>query len=81
MLGSGRGVVILGAAVLAAAASAKPARAGDEVFDARGLKQGRPAFNPLPFEYVDPLNGNLLLVFTDLTLPGNAGFDLKIQRT
>ena len=35
----------------------------------------------LPFEHIDPLNGNLLLAYTDLSLPGNAGFDLKIQRT
>lgn len=27
------------------------------------------------------MTGNLLLTFTDLVLPGNAGFDLKIQRT
>jgi hypothetical protein len=55
--------------------------AGDEVFDARGINPHRPFFSQLPYEHIDPLNGNLLLVFTDLSLPGNAGFDLKIQRS
>jgi hypothetical protein len=31
-------------------------------------------------EHIDPMTGNLPLTFTDLVLPGNAGFDLKIQR-
>ncbi len=57
-----------------------PARA-HEVFDASGFKANRPYESMLPFEHVDPLTGNLLLTFTDLTLPGNAGFDLRIQRT
>jgi uncharacterized repeat protein (TIGR01451 family) len=56
-------------------------RAGDEVFDARGMNPNRPFFSQLPYEQIDPLNGNLLLLFTDLSLPGNAGFDLKIQRS
>jgi Domain of unknown function (DUF6531) len=53
----------------------------DRVFDARGFDPHRPFFSQLPFEHIDPLTGNLLLTFTDLVLPGNAGFDVKIQRT
>jgi hypothetical protein len=34
----------------------------------------------LPFEQVDPLSGNLVVTATDLVLPGNAGFDLRVQR-
>jgi hypothetical protein len=55
--------------------------AANEIFDARGFNPNRPSSTQLPFEHIDPLTGNLLLVFTDLTLPGNAGFDLAIQRT
>jgi len=38
-------------------------------------------FGQLPFENVDMLNGNLLLTFTDLTLPGDAGMDLRVVRS
>ena len=50
-------------------------------FDARGFSEHREAGSLLPFEHIDPFTGNLLLTFTDLRLPGNAGFDLVIQRT
>jgi YD repeat-containing protein len=53
----------------------------NEIFDARGFNPNRSSSTQLPFEHIDPLTGNLLLVFTDLRLPGNAGFDLVIQRT
>jgi hypothetical protein len=51
------------------------------VFDDRGFSPNRDYFSQLPYEHIDPMTGNLLLTFTDLVLPGNAGFDLKIQRT
>jgi hypothetical protein len=70
------------AALLLVLALAFPDALGaNEVFDARGFSPNRPTSTHLPFEHVDPLTGNLLLVFTDLALPGNAGFDLVIQRT
>jgi YD repeat-containing protein len=71
--------VRLWAGFLIAAASA--ARAADPVIDNRGFAQNREMVSELPFEHVDPMTGNLLLTFTDLVLPGNAGFDLRIQRT
>jgi YD repeat-containing protein len=52
-----------------------------QVFDDRGFNRNRDFFSQLPFEHIDPLTGNLLLTHTDLALPGNAGFDLRIQRT
>jgi YD repeat-containing protein len=55
--------------------------AADPVFDAKGFTPRREFLSQLPFEHVDPMTGNLLLTFTDITLPGNAGFDLRIQRT
>jgi YD repeat-containing protein len=51
------------------------------VLDAKGFQPTRDLVNELPFEHIDPMTGNLLLTFTDLVLPGNAGFDLRIQRT
>lgn len=79
---SSRGVTLAGAIlVVGMLLSAWPAQGGNEVFDARGFIPGRPTASQLPFEHVDPLTGNLLLVFTDLSLPGNAGFDLQIQRS
>lgn len=70
--------VILVLGLLAGAAAPVPA---DEVLDERGFNPTRVTFGGLPYEHVDPLTGNLLLTFTDLTLPGNGGFDLRIQRT
>jgi YD repeat-containing protein len=49
--------------------------------DARGFQPNRDLLSELPFEHIDPMTGNVLLTFTDLVLPGNAGFDLRIQRT
>ncbi len=51
-----------------------------EAFNANGFDQNRDYFSGLPMEHIDPMTGNLILTFTDLVLPGNAGFDLKIQR-
>src|SRR5687767_666419 len=68
-------------AVLGMAALAGPAGAADPIFDARGFSPVRDYFNQLPYEHIDPMTGNVLLTATDLVLPGNAGFDLRIQRT
>jgi YD repeat-containing protein len=59
----------------------RPSFAADPIFDAKGAPPNREMLSQLSFEHVDPMTGNLLLTFTDLVLPGNAGFDLKIQRT
>jgi YD repeat-containing protein len=55
--------------------------AQDAVFDAKGFQQNRDYFSQQPYENIDTLSGNLILTFTDLALPGNAGHDLKFQRT
>src|SRR5688572_10208346 len=46
-----------------------------------GFKVGRSYFSPEPWEHYDPVSGNVLLTFTDLVLPGNAGRSLAFQRT
>ena len=38
------------------------------------------SYSPFPNEHVDPASGSLSLVATDLVLPGNAGFDLRVTR-
>jgi YD repeat-containing protein len=46
----------------------------------QGLAGGQVMDGGLPFEQVDPLSGNLVVSATDLVLPGNAGFDLRVRR-
>lgn len=51
------------------------------VNDAPGFQQHRDYFSEMPFEHIDTLTGSLVLTFTDLVLPGDAGRELKFQRT
>jgi YD repeat-containing protein len=53
----------------------------DPVFDTKGFQPNHDYFSQLPFEHIDTLTGGLILTFTDLVLPGNAGHDLRFQRT
>ncbi len=53
----------------------------DPVFGAAGFQQNRDYFSAGPTEHVDTLTGNLILTYTDLVLPGNAGHDVRFQRT
>ena len=57
------------------------AQSNDPVFDAKGFQANHDYFSALPFEHVDTVNGALVLTFTDLVLPGNAGSELRFQRT
>jgi hypothetical protein len=50
-------------------------------FDPVAAQIKRGYFAQLPFERIDMVNGNLLLSFTDLALPGNAGMGLRFVRT
>jgi len=47
---------------------------------AQGHQPRRGTFGLLPWERIDMASGNGVLSFTDLTLPGDAGFDLRFQR-
>ena len=47
---------------------------------ASGFSALRTTHSVVPYEHVDPFSGNLLLTFTDIELPGNAGFGLRVQR-
>jgi YD repeat-containing protein len=47
-------------------------------YDPVALQPERGYFSQLPFEHIDMVNGNLLLSFSDVSLPGNAGMDLRL---
>jgi hypothetical protein len=49
-------------------------------YQADGFTGPHPTVSAGIDEHVDPLSGNLLISATDLVLPGNAGFDLVVQR-
>ena len=50
-------------------------------FDPIGLQPGRAYFSQLPFESIDTISGGVILKFTDLVLPGDAGMDVRIIRS
>jgi YD repeat-containing protein len=52
-----------------------------ENYDELGFKKNKAYLKFSPEEYVNVFSGNLLVTHTDLTLPGNGGLDLKLQRT
>jgi hypothetical protein len=53
----------------------------DPVFDVAGPGIGRTMLSLLPFERIDSVTGNIFMSFTDLVLPGPAGFNLSFVRT
>ena len=69
------GALFLGAPVVVFAQQTLPQ------MEAPGFKQHRDYFSEMPFENIDTLSGGLVLTFTDLVLPGNAGQELKFQRS
>lgn len=76
------GALIL-AAVSTARTAAPPPQFDDppaSAFEPTGLQPAKGYFSQLPFERVDMINGGVILSFTDLVLPGNAGMDLRLVR-
>jgi len=71
------GLILLTVVSFIAAAGAAH---GQTVFDQNGFGTNHGTYSVLPYEHIDPLSGNLMLVVTDLALPGNAGLDLRVQR-
>jgi YD repeat-containing protein len=54
--------------------------AAQSPFRHSGADTKHTTYSPLPNESIDPASGALTLVATDLVLPGNAGFDLRVTR-
>jgi YD repeat-containing protein len=75
----GRALSVVVILLIANAAFAQSAAL--EAFNAMGFQKNRNYFSPEPYEHYDTVSGNVLLTFTDLTLPGNAGRSLRFQRT
>ncbi len=65
---------------LGLAAPIPGAQAQDPVVDAKGFQTNRDYFSQAPFEHIDTCSGSLVLTFTDLVLPGNAGRALRFTR-
>jgi YD repeat-containing protein len=68
------------AVVLGLVATAPAATATENPFSINGAPQKHGSDSLMGMDRVDPLSGNLLLAHTDLELPGNAGFDLRVTR-
>jgi YD repeat-containing protein len=60
--------------------SGEPAYDPTSVYDQKGLSAPRGFSAQAPSEAIDPFSGNLIIRHTDLTLPGVAGLDLRLQR-
>lgn len=77
------GIVHVGAAAALLAVSAA-ARAGGELpgyYSNPGLAATRQTVNHTLDEHIDPFSGMLQLHHVDMTIPGNGGFDLVLQRS
>jgi YD repeat-containing protein len=64
-------------AELALPATASP----QNLFGDSGFSPSHGSYSSVPYEHVDPLSGNLIVVVNDLSLPGNAGLDLRVTRS
>ena len=66
---------------LAAIIGLAPAAVAQEnPFSINGSPSHHSSESVMGVDQVDPLSGNLMLVHTDLSLPGNAGLDLRVTR-
>ena len=69
-------VTVLSLAVVSGAYAQAEVAAPDE----KGVPPNRDYLALLPFEVIDTASNNLILHFTDLVLPGNAGRSVQIER-
>ena len=52
----------------------------DPFYDVAGLNSYRETLGNTDFEHIDPYTGGLTLNFVDMSIPGNNGLDLVLQR-
>lgn len=79
-IGARKVVACLAVALLMLFAFAAPVRA-QAAATAQGLFPERGSFSLLPWETIDTYSGNVVLSFTDMVLPGNAGFSIAVRRS
>jgi hypothetical protein len=70
-------LIVVGLLTAASSASGQ----SHPIFDAKGAQPNRDYFTAFPFEHIDTAGGGLTLTFTDLVSPGNAGRELRFQRS
>ncbi len=74
-------LVLVPMAMAARSASAQEPKGRIQRLTEEGAQPRTGTFSLLPWESIDMLSGNGVLTWTDLTVPGAGGFDLRIQRT
>lgn len=76
---------VFGALVLVAASLLPQQAVAQEVipdfYKGPGLDPNRGYVNQSFNEHIDPFNGSLQLHYVDVYIPGNGGFDIKVQRS
>jgi RHS repeat-associated protein len=70
--------LVLGLTILVVPATRVSAQ--DPGVEGLGIGAQHGSFSLVPWEQIDPFTGNALLTFTDVVLPGNAGFNLTVRR-
>jgi hypothetical protein len=73
-------IAVLVIGIVAGLSSASAANSPFSPFTQTGFSGLHDTHTVFPYEHVDPAPGGLVLVQTDLVLPGNAGFNLVVQR-
>ncbi len=76
----GWGIAVLGVLLCVAVATPLSAQEAPHPLELTGFQPGRGYVSVLPWESIDVFSGSVVLTFTDLVLPGNAGLDLKVTR-
>src|SRR6266446_6262355 len=71
---------VLAALFTVAVPTAALAQTDSNLLHTNGFVEEHNWFSPFALEHVDAVTGNIMLTFTDLALPGNAGRNLRIQR-
>src|SRR6516164_9736797 len=56
------------------------AQAGPDLLQTKGFVAEHNWFSPFDWEHFDAVTGNIMLTFSDLSLPGNAGRQLQFAR-
>ncbi len=73
--------ILLGACIVVVSSGLQAQEVIPDFHKEPGLSPNKSFVNQRFGEYIDPANGALQLHYTDLFLPGNGGFDIKVTRS